>query len=455
MSRAVPDATASPRGARTGPGGHGHDGLGIDLSLLKSLTLPLASPLAPSAFLSLASSGGCYFESAGKIMASRGIAARIELPNGIAEPGISQSVVSSLARISSKDTLARGASLPIAIGVVPFDRDEPTELVVPEVLAVRDLDGLCWLTIVGRDPASHKDPGAQLLTGWQPPSIPELVAEAVTTSAGYKAGVRSILSGIKAGRYRKVVLAYETCVRSLTDCPIPPSGVLARLRMLQPQAILFKIDSMVGASPELLVSRSGSKVLSSPRAGTTRGSSGLDDALAASPKETEELDVVLEAVVQALLPYCRELSVPTCPQIVTLPGITHLGADVRGELCEKADGSLPSSLELVAALHPTPAVGGDPLSESLRAISSLEGRSRGRYAGAAGWVDARGDGEWAVAIRSAEIFGSSARLLAGAGIVAGSDPASELEEVRLKLSTMLQALGCRLPGSFEEPSEVA
>jgi menaquinone-specific isochorismate synthase len=145
---------------------------------------------------------------------------------------------------------------------------------------------------------------------------------------------------------------------------------------------------------------------------------------------------VVDSIVDALGPLCRELQVDVTPEVAVFGPVAHLATPIRGRL----QAPLPSALDVARLLHPTPAVGGTPRDAALEAIRALEGFDRGRYAGPVGWVDARGDGEWAIALRGAELDGTRARLVAGAGIVAGSDPEAEWAETQAKLQPMLRAL---------------
>ena len=156
-----------------------------------------------------------------------------------------------------------------------------------------------------------------------------------------------------------------------------------------------------------------------------------------SVKEAEEHRLLVEAVVAALAPVCAEPPIAGEPDVVRFPTVSHLATRVSGVLRRPA----PSALALAGLLHPTPAVGGLPRSEALATIADLEGFDRGLYAGPVGWVDANGDGEWAVALRGAQLDGPRARLVAGAGIVAGSDPEAEWAETEAKLRPMLAAVG--------------
>lgn len=200
---------------------------------------------------------------------------------------------------------------------------------------------------------------------------------------------------------------------------------------------------LVGATPELLVAKRGAEVVSHPLAGSARRH---DDpaadrrsaaALENSDKERREHQAVVDAVFDALSPYCRELAAPEGTGLRATASMWHLGTRIVGTL---KDQDTPVA-ELAAALHPTPAVCGLPRSRAAEVISQLEGYDRGFYAGAVGWADESGDGEWYVSIRSARIAGAHATLYAGAGIVAGSDPAAETDETSAKFVAMLSALG--------------
>jgi menaquinone-specific isochorismate synthase len=173
-------------------------------------------------------------------------------------------------------------------------------------------------------------------------------------------------------------------------------------------------------------------------AGTIARDDG-DDASAAtlftSAKDREEHAYAADMVRAALAPLCRELTMPDEPELLGLSNLIHLATPVRGRLTEER-----CVLDVVAALHPTPAVGGTPTDAAIDVIRELETMERGRYAGPVGWIDARGDGEWGIALRCAQVEGSRARLYAGGGIVAGSDPAAELAEAQTKFRAMRYAI---------------
>ena len=245
---------------------------------------------------------------------------------------------------------------------------------------------------------------------------------------------------VRTGELRKVVLARELVVES--DRPFDRRGVLRRLAAAFPGCVLAAVDGFVCASPETLVARHGDVVRSHPLAGTApRGGDPATDArlaagLLASAKDRAEHQVTIDFVHQTLLPWCSFLDEEAEPSVVGVANVQHLGTMVEGQLSDPA----PSVLELVEALHPTPAVGGDPRDAAFALIARLETGDRGRYAGPVGWVDGAGNGSWAVGIRSAELTGTTARLWAGVGIVADSDPVAELDETRAKLQAMLGTL---------------
>jgi isochorismate synthase len=263
----------------------------------------------------------------------------------------------------------------------------------------------------------------------------------------WKAAVERALERIAAGSLDKVVLARRVAVWG--DQPFAVPVVVDRLRRAHPSCFAFAASpfghaaggGFVGASPELLIRRRGRWAWSRPMAGTVeRGGSRAEDrrlvsVLRASPKERDEHRLVVEDVQQRLATVCHDVSVKG-PEPVGLSSVTHLATTVAGRL----DGRAPSALALVGRLHPTPAVGGHPRKAALATIAELEGFDRGLYAGPVGWVDHRGDGDWAVALRCAEVDGRRAWLSAGAGIVAGSDPEEEWAETQAKLEPMLRAL---------------
>jgi menaquinone-specific isochorismate synthase len=257
------------------------------------------------------------------------------------------------------------------------------------------------------------------------------------------AAVADAVAAIGRGDVDKVVLA--RAVEVTADGPLVVADVLRRLIALFPSCTTFSIDHFVGASPELLVGRSDEDIHCRPLAGTVARSGDPDtDArlaagLLASAKNRREHAFVVDRVTQLLSPLCDDLDAPSEPVIMQLRNVAHLATPIHGRLSGPASAR-PSALALAALLHPTPAVAGTPTDAALDLIAELEGEPRGRYAGPVGWVDADGDGEWVVGIRSAEIDGPRARLMSGVGVVAGSDVDAELAETQLKLQALLAAI---------------
>lgn len=260
----------------------------------------------------------------------------------------------------------------------------------------------------------------------------------------YEARVRSALESVRAGALEKVVVA-----RSVR-CPTPafePQQVLDALRSRHRGCRIFALARagswFLGASPERLIRVGGGRVAVDALAGSApRGRTAVEDArfgrqLVESKKEQEEHAIVVRFLRAALARRCRDLQVPEAPLLKRLSGIQHLHTPITARLPAQPRFAL---LDLLPALHPTPAVAGAPRAAALAWLHRHEGFARGWYGGLVGWLDARGEGELAVALRSALIRSGEAHLFAGAGIVAESDPEAEVEETRLKLRSAAQAL---------------
>lgn len=342
-------------------------------------------------------------------------------------------VAALLDDIDGDDPVGLPGTGPIAVGAIPFLDSEEGELIVPARVVGRTEDGEWWMTDV--TPAEAVD--APALRGLEPTSF---VVESDGGRLAWTGAVGRALERIAAGELDKVVLARRVTVWA--DQPFPIPVVVERLRRSHPSCFTFASGGFIGASPELLLRRRGRWAWSRPMAGTVeRGGSRAEDKrlvseLRASPKERDEHRLVVEDVEARLGAVCAEVFVKG-PEPIGLSSVTHLATTVTGRLEGAAP---PSALELAGVLHPTPAVGGEPREAALRAIAELEGFDRGFYAGPVGWVDRRGDGDWAVALRCAALDGRRAVLSAGAGIVAGSDPEAEWTETQAKLEPMMRAL---------------
>lgn len=375
-------------------------------------------------------------------LAGRGEAGRLILPAGLDDPVAVTSVLETLRAIPSDDHVGRPGCGPIVLGALPFDRTAPAALSIPSVTVGRDASGHRWLTTVG--PAGQEIASPEALLSHGPPShTHEPNAFSLTSCRSHEDWtdmVGATVASLRAGHLRKVVLARE--VKVVANCRLIPAEILRRLHSLYPSCMVFSTGTFLGASPELLVSKMGRRIRSHPLAGTvTRsGDPGADAVLTqylmTSAKERTEHRIVVDQVASALDEVCRDLSVPEVPSIVALRNVSHLGTAIEGEL----DNDDITALDLVCRLHPTPAVAGSPTDTALRHLRAVEGFDRGCYSGPVGWMDGRGDGEWAIAVRSAEVLGNTARLFAGVGLVADSDPASELEETQLKLQALLAAI---------------
>ncbi len=278
---------------------------------------------------------------------------------------------------------------------------------------------------------------------------PQSAVPPPAASPDWQPTVETVLREIADGRYRKMVLARSSVAEA--SRPFAVGEALSRLADAYPQCFVFQYGegeaAWLGASPELLCSvqegtvRAASLAGSRPRGATVADDRRLEDELVASAKERAEHAVVSLAIAEALGPLCDSVTAPEVPSVMKVANIQHLYTPLSGRLLRGID-----LLDVVAALHPTPAVGGWPRAEALDAIDRLEGMDRGWYAGPIGWLDFRGEGEFAVALRSALVSGSRARLYAGAGIVAGSDPGEEYAETEAKLRPVREALGIRANG---------
>ena len=287
----------------------------------------------------------------------------------------------------------------------------------------------------------------------QPPTLPlpsvrqphrtPIASSLASPSIGISlSAVAEIRDAVRRGEITKAVIARDVLVEA-TD-PIDVHGLLLRLKASFGSSYRYSYDGLVGASPELLVEIRGAEIFSHPLAGTTprTGDPVTDDALAAdllaSPKNQIEHRVVIDMVHDTLLPHCSYLDWEPEPTVVKVANVQHLGTRLQGALSNPR----LHVLEAAHMLSPTPALGGFPRDEALALIARHEGLDRGRYGGAIGWFDTHGDGTFAVTIRCAELSADrrTARLFAGGGIVADSEPSAELAETQAKFQAMLAAI---------------
>jgi menaquinone-specific isochorismate synthase len=356
-----------------------------------------------------------------------------------------------------KDGARRRGSGLVAFGSFTFDDcSEGSVLIVPRAAMGSDGHGAAWLTTItpahelAWHPAPHQTypPDRPYLP--HRPHRPLMVPNRIRWHDGslsapeweqtVGAAVARIAGDIQGGGdLRKVVLARD--LYASADRPLDARVLLRRLAARYPDCFTFACAGLVGATPELLVRRDGREVSSLVLAGTKpRGASAAQDArlaaeLLGSGKENEEHLYAAASLREALAPLCATLEFSAAPELMKFANVQHLGTRVRGTLAANR-----SALALAAALHPTAAVGGTPTDSAVELIRELEKMDRERYAGPVGWIDADGNGEWGIALRCAQLDGNRARLFAGCGIVAGSDPAAELAETQVKFRPMQTAL---------------
>lgn len=330
----------------------------------------------------------------------------------------------------------------IAFGSFVFDPDSTagvSVLIIPELIIGRRA-GRAWRTTIR---PSDVPPGtAPELEPLQAPGVVSF-ADGKLSGPEWQRVVAEAVARITTTKLDKVVLARELV--AIADSTIDPRRLVAKLATDYPTCWTYHVDGLVGATPEMLVRREGGLATSRVLAGTIRRSAdttqdlALAASLAQSSKDLEEHEYAVASVARALAPYCSGMNVPDAPYVLELPNVLHLATDVTAVADPKA-----SSLALAAALHPSAAVCGTPTETARATIAELEHLDRDRYAGPVGWIDAEGDGEWAIALRCGRINPDDPRqirLYAGCGIVGGSDPEAELAESVAKLVPMRDALG--------------
>ncbi|ARG68873.1 hypothetical protein B1T47_07270 [Mycobacterium kansasii] len=360
----------------------------------------------------------------------------IEPPFALCGPGrtlVAHGVRARYRDIRAAQAALRSGSVPMIVGALPFDVSEPAALMVP--------------TSVQR---------LEALPGWPTgPLSPVHISAAIPPLAEHRARISYARDQLAVldNPLRKVVLA--RALRLTADAPLDARVILRRLVAADPASYGYLVDlsaagddylgaALVGASPELLVARSGDRVTcqpfagSAPRAADPEIDAANAAALAGSAKNRYEHQLVIDTMYAALEPLCDPLEIASEPQLTRTAAVWHLCTPITGHLRDTAT----TAIDLALALHPTPAVGGVPTSAAGELIAALEG-DRGFYAGTVGWCDARGDGRWVVSIRCAQLSADrrSAIAHAGGGIVAESDPDDEVAETTTKFTTMLTALG--------------
>jgi isochorismate synthase len=409
-------------------------------------------PLGP-AFDLLANyrAGGFFFERAGLGVSATGVADRVGVDGGADRIWMLAREIGARLR----EIRRQAGRAPIAVGAIPFDDAWPAHLVIPERTVIRRDPGQTWQVDVFPEGFAPLHAERERWTGRALPhdAFDDLHLRPDPEPDDYAKAVREATYRIREGELRKVVLARSIVVAA--DRALDAKQLLWRLRAVDPDCWAFATPELaqeggevlptgvlVGATPELLVSKTGDQLAATPLAGSAPRHGDPDedrasaDRLFDSAKDREEHALVVEDVARELGPLCEELTHPREPELLGTANVWHLATPFRG----RSKASVHSALDLVAALHPTPAVCGTPRDAARIVLAELEPLDRGCYAGPVGWVDADGDGEWAIALRCAEITGTTARVFAGAGIVADSDPELELDETERKFRALLDAL---------------
>lgn len=391
----------------------------------------------------LAYRSGCVIERDGLAVFALGCALEIRLPGGIArDPSVISRV---LGGIESRSQPCEHR--PISLTALPYDLGSHCSFTVAEITVVERAGGSPFAIFVGKEDALEEIASRDLIgevtiqRNLKDAGSPEHFSlDPVIGHERFRAKVANAIDAITQQHLQKVVLAREVVIQA--DRPFLQNELLGRLRALHPSCLSFAIHGFIGATPELLVRKSGSESASTPLAGTVARSGDPDEdrklalSLMSSAKERNEHQYVVEEIHENLRSFSEQVFVPDEPHILELRNVVHLATTITASRINPET----SSLEIACRLHPTPAICGTPRATAARYIEEHEGLSRDLYAGLVGFTDASGDGEWWIGIRSAMIDGTTARMFAGVGIVADSDPTAEFAETQLKLQAMLAVL---------------
>lgn len=322
---------------------------------------------------------------------------------------------------------------PIVFVSLGFADDDTAVAIVPQtVLGCRD--GHLFRTVIG----------APTEVSVEPVTPPGRISysDASLSVSQYIEAVEAGIARIRRGDLAKVVLAHD--LNAIAQNAVDERYLLARLAAAYPTCWTFAVDGLVGATPEMLLRRRGRRISSRVLAGTawpdragahTAGT--VATGLLASAKDLSEHAYAVESVASVLGKVSDDLQVPGAPRALPLANLTHLATDITGIV---SDTGAASALSLAAMLHPSAAVGGAPSTVARALIAELEPMRRGRYAAPVGWMNGAGDGEFAIALRCAEVSGNSVRLMAGCGIMADSDPEKEAREAQIKMIPVRDAL---------------
>jgi isochorismate synthase len=442
---------------------------------LAALSLPLPGDVDPSAVVAASRRPGepwFVFEQPDRgraAVAGLGEAVALEAAGPGRFAGVSERWRALAAAAVHEQLDGSAAAAPLAVGGFAFAPDggasphwrdfAPASLIVPELALVRSTrEGELSTRMMLATLACPDDLADDLLAGLLervaqlrirelPLLDPEPAGRFQIASAmppeHFEAAVARAVQVIAEGQLSKIVLAREVQVHAPAD--YDAAAIFGVLRDEFPSCFCFCVGrgeaTLVAASPELLVRREGHRVSTLALAGSTRRSADpavdahLGEQLLRDESYREEHAIVARRIERALRPHAVWVTAAAEPELVRIANIQHLATPIRAQLATPMD-----ALDLAGLMHPTPAVGGEPLARAAPLIPALEGLDRGWYAGPVGWVDATGDGEFCVALRCALLRGPLARCYAGNGIVRHSDPSAELAETEVKLSALLPLL---------------
>ncbi|MDJ0323478.1 isochorismate synthase [Cryobacterium sp. PH31-AA6] len=373
-------------------------------------------------------------------LAGIGTALRLEFsgPTRLTDAAAAWRDVAAAATVT--DPLGRTGTGLLAFGAFAFDASstQSSVLIVPQVIVGRE-DGQCWVTRIWPTggtkpelPLALRPLGHEYRISLLPGALP---------ADGYRTAVGEAVGRIAAAQLNKVVLARDLVGHLPAESDL--RRAVSELALGYPDCWTYAVDGLVGSSPETLIRADHGEVNARVLAGTmSRGADAAADLeaalhLATSSKDGDEHAFAVQSVLASLRPHTSHLTTSEIPFTVKLPNLWHLATDVEGTL---SDGS--TSLDLIAAMHPTAAVAGTPTESALALIRELEPFDRGRYAGPVGWVGADGDGEWAIALRCAQVTPTGdVTAYAGCGIVLDSEPDRELAETRMKFRPIVEAFG--------------
>jgi menaquinone-specific isochorismate synthase len=341
-----------------------------------------------------------------------------------------------LETFSIADSVHGSGTGPVLFASFSFDRNEESYAFIPKVVVGKKGDK-SWITWIGAEPQPTLTEAPIALTSQE-----FLWSAGTLSEAEWKKRVGQAIEKIESGSVEKVVLARDLIATA--DADIDARLILRSLAENYPATWVFSVAGLIGATPELLLRLSRGMVTSRvlagtiPKTGDDSKDLALAGSLARSSKDLEEHEFAVRSVAEALEPFCSSTNVPDAPFVLHLANVMHLATDVTGALIEsKKDIDVFS---LLKSLHPSAAVCGTPRNKAFDVIEEIEGMNRGRYAGPIGWVDARGDGELGIALRSGQIDSNQIRIFAGCGIVSGSNPDVEVAESLAKFAAMQSAL---------------